>query len=661
MSITTSPNNGYPIPGATSGDRRLADIQAVQTALTTIDEILAAEKISATTDLNAKNITASGSATIAKDILPVTNLTSNIGTALNQFKSINVETSNISGDQAVAGNQSVGGDLTVNGNFTVNGQVTTVNSTTVTTADNIIVVNKGEVGYGVTAGAAGLEVDRGTAPAYQMVFDENIDMFCVGEIGSLETIASQNYVNAQITQLTNLVAPQVNTTLDAINNEIINRNAAIALEATARNAAISIAMGLVETQAALDATNKDNAVLAACALLSHVGATGNAHGIVSTSAAGFASIADKIKLDGIAAGAQVNTVTSVAGRLGAITLTKSDVGLNFVDNTSDINKPVSVAQQLADTFVLNTSSTDASIKANAAQSAAQLASVPIAHVGSVGNAHGVATGVSSGFLSNTDKLKLDAITGSNTGDETNASIKSKLGITVISGVNTGDQTNITGNAGTATVLQTARLINGISFDGSSSIVINAVDSVPRVASSTLGAANGTATLDSSAIVPLNQLPAYIVNETTRATAAEVNLQTLLTNEVNNRITANTNEANVRASDIAAEVNNRITAITNEAAARVSDISTEVTNKKNANNNLKANIATEIANRTSADAALNLRVDNIISNTDAVALNSLSELVTAFQSADSNLTSTINNLSVTASSNVANETINRTLV
>lgn len=40
-------------------------------------------------------------------------------------------------------------------------------------------------------------------------------------------------------------------------------------------------------------------------------------------------------------------VTSVAGRTGDVTLTKSDVGLANVDNTSDANKPVSTATQTA--------------------------------------------------------------------------------------------------------------------------------------------------------------------------------------------------------------------------------------------------------------------------------------------------------------------------
>jgi hypothetical protein len=40
-------------------------------------------------------------------------------------------------------------------------------------------------------------------------------------------------------------------------------------------------------------------------------------------------------------------VSSVNGRSGAVTLAKSDVGLANVDNTSDVNKPVSTAQQTA--------------------------------------------------------------------------------------------------------------------------------------------------------------------------------------------------------------------------------------------------------------------------------------------------------------------------
>lgn len=52
-----------------------------------------------------------------------------------------------------------------------------------------------------------------------------------------------------------------------------------------------------------------------------------------------------------------DSVISVAGKNGAVTLVKGDVGLGNVDNTSDVNKPVSTAQQ----NVLNTTVNGATI------------------------------------------------------------------------------------------------------------------------------------------------------------------------------------------------------------------------------------------------------------------------------------------------------------
>ena len=54
-------------------------------------------------------------------------------------------------------------------------------------------------------------------------------------------------------------------------------------------------------------------------------------------------VVSQAKLAGIQAGAQVNVVTSVAGKVGAVVLDKNDVGLGQVDNTSDANKPNSNA------------------------------------------------------------------------------------------------------------------------------------------------------------------------------------------------------------------------------------------------------------------------------------------------------------------------------
>lgn len=70
----------------------------------------------------------------------------------------------------------------------------------------------------------------------------------------------------------------------------------------------------------------------------------------------------------------------------------------------------------------------------------------------------------------------------------------------------------TGNAATASQaakLTTPRNINGVAFDGTQNITINAVDSTARVAVSQLGVAGGVATLDVGGMVPSSQLPSYV--------------------------------------------------------------------------------------------------------------------------------------------------------
>ena len=62
---------------------------------------------------------------------------------------------------------------------------------------------------------------------------------------------------------------------------------------------------------------------------------------------------EKLKLAGVETGAQKNTVTGVKGgsessyRTGQINITKANIGLGNVDNTSDMNKPISSAMQTA--------------------------------------------------------------------------------------------------------------------------------------------------------------------------------------------------------------------------------------------------------------------------------------------------------------------------
>lgn len=63
-----------------------------------------------------------------------------------------------------------------------------------------------------------------------------------------------------------------------------------------------------------------------------------------------------------------------------------------------------------------------------------------------------------------------------------ADLKTSLGLT---GTNSGDQTTVSGNAGTATALATARSINSVNFDGTANI------SVPPYATGTSAATSAT--------------------------------------------------------------------------------------------------------------------------------------------------------------------------
>lgn len=88
---------------------------------------------------------------------------------------------------------------------------------------------------------------------------------------------------------------------------------------------------------------------------------------VSVSTVGHTHTSSQIT-DFIIAASGAAPVQSVAGKIGTVSLVKSDVGLGNVDNTSDANKPVSAAQAAADSVVQSAAATDATTKANNAQS-----------------------------------------------------------------------------------------------------------------------------------------------------------------------------------------------------------------------------------------------------------------------------------------------------
>jgi hypothetical protein len=89
---------------------------------------------------------------------------------------------------------------------------------------------------------------------------------------------------------------------------------------------------------------------------------------------------------------------------------------------------------------------------------------------------------------------------------------SVTGTASVSGTNTGDQTTITGNAGTATILQTARNINGVSFNGSADITVTAA--AGTLTGATLAAGVTASSLTSLGTITSLTATALTVNDNT---------------------------------------------------------------------------------------------------------------------------------------------------
>ena len=69
------------------------------------------------------------------------------------------------------------GTVVITGDLLVKGNTTTVDTANLNIEDNLILLNKGESGAGVTEVTAGLEIDRGSLANAQFLWDESIDKF----------------------------------------------------------------------------------------------------------------------------------------------------------------------------------------------------------------------------------------------------------------------------------------------------------------------------------------------------------------------------------------------------------------------------------------------------------------------------------------------------
>jgi hypothetical protein len=66
------------------------------------------------------------------------------------------------------------GTVTITGDLLVAGTTTTINTANMTVEDNIILLNSGETGAGITLDESGIRIDRGALVDAYMVFDEDL-------------------------------------------------------------------------------------------------------------------------------------------------------------------------------------------------------------------------------------------------------------------------------------------------------------------------------------------------------------------------------------------------------------------------------------------------------------------------------------------------------
>jgi hypothetical protein len=122
---------------------------------------------------------------VSGDYATVSQVESLTGSLQNQITTITSLSSQFSGDKVFTDNVTVNGDLIVSGTQFI------VNTESISAKDNIIYINAGEVGAGVTNISAGLLVDRGSLTDYAIIFDELTDTFKVGQINDLQPVATR--------------------------------------------------------------------------------------------------------------------------------------------------------------------------------------------------------------------------------------------------------------------------------------------------------------------------------------------------------------------------------------------------------------------------------------------------------------------------------------
>ena len=506
----------------------------------------------------------------------------------------------------IAGNKTFSNDVTIDGDLTVQGTVTTVNSETISLADNILDLNS-NVTTGAPSENGGIRILRGDEAAAQIRWNETLDQW--------ETFDGASYT--KIAQST---------------SDLVEGSNEYFTDAKAKSA--------VASDIASAVTALDNDLQAQIHTLSSDASTE-----ASTRAAADTTLQSNITAETTRAtaaeGVNATAISSEAStRAAADTTLQSNIGAE------------QVARESADSDLQSQITTEVATRASAVSGLiSDVASANAARISGDNNLQAAITSVQNAVNAITTGTipALDTIVEVVAAFEAaDGNLQTLMGdnssaITVIDGrVDTLDSDMAVVQGLASATASTVSLHGGrLSTEESN---VDALQSFTGTGTSLNTAAASLAAAINEIHGEVNTAVSSISTEVSRATTAEGVNATAIANEATARASAD--------SDLQDSIDAE--AVTRAAADTTlqSNINAEAVTRAAADTTLQSNINTEVALRVSGDSSLQDQINSIVSNTDPAALDSLTEIVAAFQSADGTLQGLVssNNSSISTLNN-----------
>lgn len=117
----------------------------------------------------------------------------------------------------------------VNGNMVVGGTATSVTRTDSAITDNMIVINKGETGAGVSMVYSGIEVDRGTYANVQLRYNESIQKWEITNDGTNFGTLTTSIGGAALANVYADSAPTLSANLNILGRTIYDSTSSVEL------------------------------------------------------------------------------------------------------------------------------------------------------------------------------------------------------------------------------------------------------------------------------------------------------------------------------------------------------------------------------------------------------------------------------------------------